>query len=144
MYDPASHAYGGERVRNAPIYQEPGTIYVYFIYGMHYCMNIVTGAKGHGQAVLIRALQPTDGLELMRSRRGVVSDTQLTSGPAKLAQALAVTPALNGTHVRHGQLWLEPGITPREITQTTRVGISKAVDHPWRFYTTDNQFVSKR
>lgn len=142
MSDPASHSFGGERARNAPMYQEAGTIYVYFIYGVHYCVNIVTGPKGHGQAVLIRALEPVDGVELMKQRRGVDNTSQLTNGPAKLVQALGIATSLNGQQVG-GVLRLEPGFTPQEITQTTRIGISKAVHELWRYYVTGNQYVSK-
>lgn len=143
MHDPASHAYGGLRKRNAAMYEEAGTVYVYFTYGMHYCMNIVTGSKGHGQGVLIRALQPLEGIELMKKRRGLSDERQLTNGPAKLAQAM-------GIHMRHGgmkigasELRLEPGIEVHEVVQTTRIGISKAVDQPWRFYIAHNPYVSK-
>jgi DNA-3-methyladenine glycosylase len=142
MHDPASHAYGGERGRNTPMYQAAGTIYVYLIYGMHSCVNIVTGPKGHGQAVLIRALEPTDGLEIMRSQRPGVPDIQLTNGPAKLVQAMGITTAMSGKKLGD-KLFLEPGVSVQEITQTTRIGISKAVDQPWRFYIKGNTFVSK-
>lgn len=91
MEDPASHAYAGETLRNAAMFQEAGTIYVYFTYGMHYCVNIVTGSKGHGQEVLLRALEPVDGLELMKRRRGIADTEQLTNGPAKLVQAMGIT-----------------------------------------------------
>lgn len=143
MDEPASHAYGGMRVRNAPMYQESGTIYVYFTYGMHYCMNIVTGPKGHGQAVLIRALEPVEGIQLMEKRRGVTGKT-LANGPAKLTQAMGITKNQNNTKLKPGVLYLEPGITPQGVVQTMRIGISKAVDHPWRFYIAGSPYVSKR
>jgi DNA-3-methyladenine glycosylase len=144
MQDPASHAYAGETLRNAAMFQEAGTIYVYFTYGMHYCVNIVTGQKGHGQGVLLRALEPVDGLELMMRRRRIDDIGQLTNGPAKLVQAMGITKAHGGTHIGNGNVRLEPGITPHEIVQTTRIGIKKAIDQPWRFYIANNQFVSKR
>lgn len=143
MEDPASHAYAGKTLRNAAMFQEAGTIYVYFTYGMHYCVNIVTGEKGYGQAVLLRALQPVDGLELMQRRRGVADTKQLANGPAKLVRAMGITKEHDGTHVGNGSVRLEPGVTPHEIVQTTRIGIKKAVDQPWRFYIAGNQFVSK-
>jgi len=143
MDDQASHTYRGETVRNRAMFQEAGTIYVYFTYGMHYCANIVTGAKGHGQGVLLRALEPVDGIELMSQRRGLSDATRLTNGPAKLVQAMGITKEHNGTHLDHGGLRLEPGTIPTEIVQSTRIGIKKAIDQPWRFYIKDNAFVSR-
>lgn len=143
MEDAASHAYGGERLRNKSLFMEAGTIYVYFTYGMHYCFNIVTGTKGHGQGVLVRALEPTDGIELMKARRKTDNVLNLCSGPAKLVQALEITQEDNGANVFNGRIKLLPGHTPDKITQTTRVGITKAIDNPWRFYITDSPYVSK-
>jgi DNA-3-methyladenine glycosylase len=143
MDDPASHAYGGPKIRNQAMYERAGTIYIYFTYGMHYCVNLVTGPEGYGQGVLIRALEPVDGIDLMRQRRGVEHTEQLTNGPAKLVQALGITKQLYGTHISKGPLRLEPGLIPDQIVQTTRVGISKAIDQPWRFYIAANPFVSK-
>jgi DNA-3-methyladenine glycosylase len=144
MEDPASHSFRGLTPRTAPMFERAGTIYVYFTYGMHYCMNIVTGPVGHGQALLIRALEPVEGMALMQARRGVANPHQLTNGPAKLTQALGVGPALTGSHLDTGTVTLEPGFTPPAITQTRRIGITKAVEQPWRFYVTDNRFVSKK
>lgn len=143
MEDPASHAYGGPRQRNAAMFETAGTVYVYFTYGMHYCVNIVTGQKGHGQGVLIRALEPVQGLELMKRRRGLSDERQLCNGPAKLVQAMGISKEHGGTRLGDS-LRLEPGISPQQVIQTTRVGISKAVDQPWRFYIADNPFVSRR
>lgn len=143
MHDPASHAYGGLRPRNAAMFEAAGTVYVYFTYGMHYCMNIVTGEKGHGQGVLIRALEPLEGIELMRQRRGITDRQQLTNGPAKLTQAMGVGLEHGGKQLGTGALRLESGIAVHEIVQTTRVGISKAVDQPWRFYIAHNAYVSR-
>lgn len=144
MEDPASHTFRGETLRNRAMFQEAGTIYVYFTYGMHHCVNIVTGVKGHGQGVLIRALEPVEGIELMQARRRLNDIGQLTNGPAKLVQAMAIRRDHSGTHLRDGDVRLEPGLTPAEIVQTTRVGIKKAIDQPWRFYIAGNTFVSKR
>lgn len=141
--DPASHAYGGPTPRNEAMFEEAGTIYVYFTYGMHYCVNIVAGPKGRGEGVLIRALEPVEGIELMRKRRGVEVDLMLTNGPAKLVQAMGITKELNGATINTGSLKLVPGFKPKEIVQTTRIGINKAVDQSWRFYVKDNLFVSK-
>ncbi len=144
MHDPASHAYGGERIRNASLYKEAGTIYVYLIYGIHYCVNIVTGNKGHGQGVLIRALEPTIGLEAMKANRGTKALKNLTNGPGKLTQALGIGPGLNGRHIGNSSLRLGDKHPVADITQTTRIGITKAADLPWRFYVTSSPFVSSR
>jgi DNA-3-methyladenine glycosylase len=143
MEDPASHAFHGLSRRNAAMFEQAGTIYIYFTYGMHYCVNIVTGEAGHGQGALIRALEPVKGIELMKQRRGLSDIRQLTNGPAKLVQAMGITKRLYGQHVSKSVLRLEPGIKPELVTQTTRVGIKKAVEQPWRFYISGNPFVSK-
>jgi len=142
--DPASHAYGGKRLRNAYLFHASGTLYVYFTYGMHYCFNIVTGEENRGQGVLIRAVEPVEGIELMKKRRGLNNVSQLTNGPAKLVQALGITKDHGGTTLYEGNIRLEPGFTPKEIVQTTRVGIKKAVDQPWRFYVRNNPYVSRK
>jgi DNA-3-methyladenine glycosylase len=144
MEDPASHTFGGPTARNAAMFEAAGTIYVYFTYGMHYCVNIVTGDKGYGQAVLIRALEPVEGIELMQQRRGTGDIHSLTNGPAKLVQAMGINKELYGSHISQGPLLLEPGVETKEIIQTTRVGIKKAIDQPWRFYVAGNPYVSKR
>lgn len=143
MYDPASHAFGGKRKRNAAMFEPAGTVYVYFTYGMHFCMNIVTGEEGYGQGVLLRALEPCEGIELMQQRRGITASKLLTNGPAKLTQAMGIGREHGGTRLGQ-ELYLEHGIVPVEIVQTTRVGISKAVDQPWRFYIANNPYVSRR
>ena len=140
--DPASHAFRGSTSRNAAMFEEAGTVYVYFTYGMHYCVNIVCGQKGYGEGVLIRALEPIEGLELMRERRSVSTDTQLTNGPAKLTKALGVTLEQTGSVLGEG-LHLERGFTPEMIVQTERIGISKAKEQPWRFYVSNNPYVSR-
>lgn len=141
--DPASHTFGGKRLANAAMFEPAGTIYVYFTYGMHYCVNIVTGQAGDGQAVLIRALEPVEGLELMAARRNTTDPLNLCSGPAKLTQAMGIDKGHGGLRLADGKIWLEPGFTPLQVVQTTRIGISKAVDQPWRFYVAGSQFVSK-
>lgn len=141
--DPASHAYGGKRLANAALFEPAGTVYVYFTYGMHYCVNIVTGPKDHGEGVLIRALEPVEGIELMRARRPVTHVQALTNGPAKLVQAMGITKLHGGTNLHSGDLRLEPGFRPPAIIQTTRIGISQATDQPWRFLVEGNPFVSK-
>ena len=147
MLDAASHSFKGLNRRTWPMFEKPGTIYVYFTYGMHYIFNIVTGDVGNGQAVLIRALQPVDGKKLMKQRRGAsIDDLQLTNGPAKLVQAMGITGDYNGTDIfnKNGKLYLEPGFKPASIEQTTRIGISRATNQKWRFYIQDNPYVSKR
>jgi DNA-3-methyladenine glycosylase len=143
MSDPASHAFGGPKQRNLPMFKDAGTIYVYFTYGMHYCVNIVTGSSGDGQAVLIRALQPTEGMELMMARRNINNPLQLASGPAKLTQALGITIADNDQQLG-GHIRIEPGIQVDGIVATTRVGISKNVEKDWRFFVENNPYISKR
>lgn len=139
--DPASHTYSGKSQRNASMFEEAGTIYTYFTYGMHYCANIVTGEVGSGQGVLIRALEPIEGIEIMKKRRGTDSLRNLASGPAKLVQAMGITPEINGS-VLGESLHIEIGIKPELITQSVRIGISKATEHEWRFYIAGNLFVS--
>lgn len=143
MEDPASHAHGGRRQRNAALFEAAGTMYVYFTYGMHYCFNLVTGPKNHGQGVLVRALEPVEGLEIMKRRRGIDNLRLLTNGPAKITQAMGLGKDLAGKRLFVSSVSLEYGFTPQKIIQTTRVGISKAVDQPWRFYCAGNPFVSK-
>ena len=135
--DPACHTYLGRQTkRNAPMFEEAGTLYIYFVYGMHYCFNIVTEKKGRGCAILIRSVVPAEGVSLMRKNRGEkVADSQLCNGPSKLIQALQIPPNLNGQHLNdasHG-LSIQKGMTPSEIRPTTRIGLSKGKDLPWRF-----------
>jgi DNA-3-methyladenine glycosylase len=147
--DPASHTYNGQTLRTAPMFEAGGRLYVYFTYGMHYCLNIVTGRKGVGEAVLIRAAEPLEGLELIRSNRGRGSDelTSLTNGPGKLAQALGINSTnLSGKLIGPTTIDLQPAdspVNPKKIIVTSRVGITKAMDNPWRFYLAGNKFVSK-
>jgi DNA-3-methyladenine glycosylase len=142
--DPASHAFGGRTIRNAPMFGGAGTIYVYFIYGMHYCMNIVTGPEDRGEAVLIRALEPVRGVGIMKRNRGMEDKSNLTNGPGKLAQALGIIPDLNGQTIFDGPVSLVPGFKPNEIVSTSRVGISRAKDEIARFYILGNKYVSRR
>lgn len=141
--DPASHTFRGPTKRNQPMFGPAGTIYIYFTYGMHYCLNIVAGAVGQGEAVLIRALEPMEGIEQMRVNRGNRPDHELTNGPAKLVQALGVSPNLNGAMLGN-ELRLVPTASPVKIIQTTRIGTQQAKETPWRFYVADSPFVSRR
>lgn len=143
--DAASHSYKGQTPRTEIMFGEAGHLYVYFTYGMHYCCNIVVGPAGHGAAVLIRALEPLDGEETMSQHRSGRTGTGLTNGPAKLCQALAINKDLNGHNLRDQPLRLLPQapLTPTQIIQTTRIGISQGKDTPWRFYIRGNPYVSK-
>lgn len=145
--DPASHTFRGPTKRNAAMFGPGGHAYIYFTYGMHYCFNVVTGRAGEGQGALIRALEPLEGMALMRQRRGGVIDRQLTNGPAKLVQAMGITMRDYGKGLLSGgRLRLEPHtvIKPEDIVQTTRIGIKLNVEAPARFYVRDNPFVSRK
>lgn len=143
--DAASHSYKGKTPRTEVMFGPPGYLYVYFTYGLHYCVNIVTGPAGSGEAVLIRALEPVQGIKLMRLRRAGKTDNQLTNGPAKFAKALGIDRSHNGEPVyARGNFRLLPGFMPAKIIQTTRIGIRRTVDKPWRFYVAGNPYVSKQ
>jgi DNA-3-methyladenine glycosylase len=144
--DPASHSYRGRTARTEVMFGRPGHLYVYFTYGMHFCMNVVTGGDGEGSAVLLRAAEPIEGLGQMRALRGVDDPRLLCSGPGRLCQALGVTRADNGTDlVRGGAMWLLEGarVAPDDVQVTTRVGIRNGVERPWRFLRRDDPFVSR-
>jgi DNA-3-methyladenine glycosylase len=143
--DPASHSYRGRTQRTSVMFDAPGYVYVYFTYGMHFCMNVVTGQPGHGAAVLIRAIEPLRGEKTMRSHRKDRDDTYIANGPAKLTQALVVDSTFNGHDLRESPLKLivRPELPTEDIVQTTRVGISQAKDVPWRFYIKDSPFASR-
>lgn len=144
--DQASHARRGLRSeRNASMYLEGGHAYVYFTYGMHWCLNAVTETKDFPAAVLIRALEPLAGLDVMRERRGEVSDRHLCAGPARLCEALGVTGALNGVSLQRGVLRIVEGKKPRarEIVTGPRIGITQAMDWPLRFYLDGSPWVSR-
>jgi len=142
-HDPACHAYGHRRTaRTEPLYGPPGTAYVYFTYGMHWCLNAVTEPRDYPAAVLIRALEPIAGFETMRERRG---KEPLCSGPARLCEALGVTGALNGNSLQRGVLRIVGGSKPKrsEIMTGPRIGITEAADWPLRFYLKDSPWVSR-
>jgi DNA-3-methyladenine glycosylase len=143
--DAASHSYKGRTPRTDIMFGPAGFLYVYFTYGMHYCCNVVTGPEGKGSAVLIRALEPLAGEELMTENRRGIAGKDLTNGPAKLCQALGIDKTLNGHDLRqpHLKLVIKPPLDPSEIVQSTRIGISQAKDVPWRFYAKANPYVSR-
>ena len=136
--DPASHAHRGRTPRNDSMFGEPGHAYVYFTYGMHHCLNLVTGGTGRASAVLVRALEPVDGLELMRERRsGVTDDSRLARGPGNVARALGLTRAHDGQDLVAGPLWLSDRPARRgglRIACGPRIGIRVALDRDWRFF----------
>ena len=147
--DPACHAYRGQTPRNAAMFGPPGHAYVYFTYGLHMMLNLVCAPEGTAEAVLIRALEPVDGIDLMRVNRGGISETkQLTNGPGKLAQALALTRlGHNGLDITRldSELFILPHESaPFETVETLRIGISQGVDLPWRYYMRGNGYVSRK
>lgn len=141
--DPASHAFVGPTDRNRSMFGPPFHAYVYRSYGIHWCLNVVCGAPGHGAGVLIRALEPTDGLDRMAERRGVAEPRLLCSGPGRVGQALGVTRALDGLPVDAPPFALEPPELPRPVVTGPRIGISRGVDKPWRFGLAGSRFVSR-
>lgn len=145
--DPASHSFRGCTQRNEVMFRRGGCLYVYFTYGMHFCMNVVTEAAGIGAAVLIRAVEPLEGIEDMARRRGrPVPPHALTNGPAKCCQAFAVDRSLNGVPLRGPELLLLPGdpVPESSVAVTPRVGISSGAGLPWRFVVRDSAWVSKK
>lgn len=141
--DPASHSFPGPTPRNAVMFGPPGYVYVYRSYGIHWCLNFVSGGEGEGSAVLIRALEPLHGLDLMRERRGLMDVRALCSGPGKLCQALAVTRDHNGLSLDHPPFELRQGPAPAALVAGPRIGITKAAEKPWRFGEAGSKFVSR-
>jgi DNA-3-methyladenine glycosylase len=148
--DRASHAYGNRRTaRTETMFARGGVAYVYFVYGMHHQFNVVTGGEGTPHAVLVRALEPVEGVELMRERRALTDLRALTSGPGKLCRALAIDRTHNGEDLAGARVWLEDvgrAFRPSEIARGPRVGIDYAQDYvakPWRFWVKGNSFVSR-
>ena len=142
--DPASHTFSGPTERNGAMFGAPGHAYVYRSYGIHWCLNFVCREAGHGAGVLIRAVEPTAGLELMRARRGVEGEGLLCSGPGKLCQALGVTREHNGLSLAAPPFSLSAGAAPVVLVEGPRIGISKAMDVPWRFGLAGSRYLSQR
>ncbi|HVR28913.1 MAG TPA: DNA-3-methyladenine glycosylase [Thermoanaerobaculia bacterium] len=145
--DPASHAYRGRTARNATMFGPPGHLYVYFTYGMHWCANAVCEDEGAGSAVLIRALAPLEGVEAMRERRGARPPRELCSGPARLCQALAIDRDDDGADLvasDRGIHIVDDGAPPPlRAGCSRRIGLSRAVEHPWRWFVVDDPNVSR-
>jgi DNA-3-methyladenine glycosylase len=146
--DPASHSFRGRTPRNEVMFAEGGHLYVYFTYGMHFCANVVTGGAGIGHAVLLRAVEPVEGIARMARRRGMKPSaiSELCNGPAKLSQAFGLGRQQNGLDLCGDSIWIERRDPPLEdsmIGTSTRVGISTATEHKWRFLVKGNLFVSR-
>jgi DNA-3-methyladenine glycosylase len=146
--DPASHTYRGKTRRNEVMFGEAGHMYVYFTYGMHFCANIVTGKVGIGEAVLLRAVEPIEGIVKMKRNRGFLKDVRhpctLTNGPAKLCEALKIKGEDNGADLRGDKIFLIEGESPKSVIGTsTRIGITRCKEKKWRFFLKGNKWVSK-
>ena len=143
--DPGSHSSIGKTKRNEKMFGKPGKAYIYLIYGMYNCFNVVTKPKGIGEAVLIRALEPVSGINLMKKRRNTNNIKNLCTGPAKLAIAMALNSDLNGADLTKPPLKImQKENSPLKITKTTRIGITKGSELALRFYIKDNQFISRK
>jgi DNA-3-methyladenine glycosylase len=141
--DPAAHSYRGPTRRNAVMFGPPGVAYVYRSYGIHWCLNFVCEAEGSASAVLIRALEPVEGLSLMRRRRGLTRERALCSGPGKLCEALGVSDRHNGLALDHAPFALYAREQKPAIVCGPRIGITKAVHRPWRYGLKGSKFLSK-
>ncbi len=145
--EPACHAFVGLTPRTRVLFGPPGIAYVYRSYGIHALLNAVAEPEGVGAAVLIRALEPLDGIDQMRQRRGLTQIERLCSGPGKLTQALGIALAQNGSDLRRGPVVIAEAVPGRDIGRvvvTRRIGITKALELPWRFCVAGSKFVSRR
>jgi DNA-3-methyladenine glycosylase len=141
--DPAAHSFRGPTPRNRVMFGPPGFAYVYRSYGIHWCVNFVCEEEGSASAVLIRALQPTHGIATMQRRRGLIDERPLCSGPGKLTQALAITDKHNGLALDAAPIALRARTTKPDIVAGPRIGITKAVELPWRYGLKGSKFLSK-
>lgn len=141
--DPAAHSFRGPTLRNSVMFGPPGYAYVYRSYGIHWCLNFVCEPEGSASAVLIRALEPTAGLTRMRQRRGVSDERLLCSGPGRVCEALGITRAHNGLALDEPPFELLARTEEAEIVAGPRIGLTKAVEKPWRYGLKDSRFLSK-
>jgi DNA-3-methyladenine glycosylase len=141
--DPASHCFVGPNTRNAAMFGPPGHAYVYRSYGIHWCINFVCREAGHGAGVLIRAIEPLEGLDRMIERRGTDRLRLLCAGPGRVGQALAITHALNGHSLDAPPFQVQPRSARVDVVSGPRIGISKGVDTPWRFGLAHSPFLSR-
>jgi DNA-3-methyladenine glycosylase len=141
--DPAAHSFGGPTSRNAVMFGLPGYAYVYRSYGIHWCVNFVCEPKGSASAVLIRAIEPTTGLSVMRRRRGIADQRLLCSGPGRVCEALWITHAHNGLALDEPPFALFARTSEVEVIAGPRIGITKAVEKPWRYGLKGSRFLSK-
>ncbi|MFY9760414.1 MAG: DNA-3-methyladenine glycosylase [Xanthobacteraceae bacterium] len=141
--EPAAHSFRGQTERNAIMFGPPGYVYVYRSYGIHWCLNFVCEPKGSAAAVLIRAIEPTAGLAAMRRRRGVADERLLCSGPGRLCQALGITRANNGLALDRPPFELFARQGEEEVVAGPRIGLTKAVELPWRYGEKGSRFLSK-
>jgi DNA-3-methyladenine glycosylase len=142
--DPAAHGYRGRTPRNASMFGPPGHAYVYRSYGIHWCLNLVCAEEGRPEAVLVRALEPIAGLEEMEARRGLSDPRLLCSGPGRLCQALGITGGHDGLPLDEPPFGLHARPGPVEIVTGRRIGITRAVEHPWRYGLAGSRYLSRR
>lgn len=151
--DPASHSFHGKTKRTEVMFGEGGYLYVYFTYGMHFCANVVTGRGGRGEAVLIRAVEPVEGVKVMRKNRGIGAtekmgdwEKNLTNGPAKLCQAFAIGREGNGTDLLGDEIFIVDGdkLPTSMIGRSSRIGIRNGVEKQWRFFVKGSKWVSRK
>lgn len=141
--DPASHSFGGRKTRNATMFGPPGRLYVYRSYGIHWCANVVCCEEGVGAAVLLRALEPTDRLDVMRARRGLDDVRLLAAGPGRLTQALDISGAHDGLDILASPFRMRPPDVSAEVVASPRVGITRATGRLWRYSLAGSSFVSR-
>ena len=150
--DKAAHTYGGKTKRNEVMFKEGGYLYVYFTYGMHFCSNVVAGKLNEGKAILLRAVEPVNCLDEMainRFKKKEISSVELknlTNGPAKICQAFGIARSENGTDLTRNEIFIldAPKPSTNKIAASTRIGIKKSVDLPWRYYIKNNYFLSRK
>ncbi|MBN8939905.1 MAG: DNA-3-methyladenine glycosylase [Rhizobiales bacterium] len=141
--DPASHSYSGESRRNRSMFGPAGRAYIYRSYGIHWCLNVVCGAPPGGHAVLIRAIEPIAGIDLMRRRRGCEAIDRLCSGPGRLGQALGIGPLHDGLELAEAPFSFRPPVAAAPIIAGPRIGITRGADRPWRFGLAASPFLSR-